>query len=150
RARVPAVGLFRLQTRRAVEAVELVERRCLEALAPTGAQDGAAVEIPGRGELASEMVAEGLVLIFASAGGQREAFNHLAGDLGVIAVDPGCGKSRCGAADRAVLVLEPEHRIVAVGDGEISLIFDAVIVADIMAGAGNGRACVEEIAAIHA
>ena len=130
---IPAVRLFGLQGEVPVFAVELVQRRGLEALAEAGAQDGVStVQAPGRRSLASDVTAHIGLIIVAHPPGQGQTGQHLAGDLAVAAVDgvmPPIGRELEGGRERIEarpLALGAEHRLIVRGDLEAAFIFDGV------------------------
>ena len=135
-AHVPGIGRLRLQAEVPVLAVELVERRRLEALAEARPKDGrAGVGRPGQGKLTQGLAAEGLVVVAAQAGGEAEPRPNLPLHLKIGAVQPGRGRlwdrvggegAGRGCRDRRLLPLQAEDRLPGLGDGEGALVLVAV------------------------
>ncbi|MNE32140.1 hypothetical protein D3C80_1257370 [compost metagenome] len=106
----PAVELFRLQRQIAVLAIELIQARRTETLAPAGAHHRIAlVQSPGRRDLTQQVVAVLRMVVVAQAAGQGQTLQHRPLKLAIGAVQFGLaateGRIRVPVAGRAGLHL---------------------------------------------
>ena len=144
KARVPAVGGLRHQSRVAVRRVQLVEGRRLEALADARAQHHVVTERPGQRTLRGRVRAERIVVVVAGACRQRQAVVGRRG-LRVGAARDGAGahQARTDVVGRRVgrhggpLVLGAEDEPRPLADGPGALVFQAAVAAGAVEGLGD-------------